>query len=53
MDNAGIHKAKKLKTFLSYLTVHYIAPYSLFNNPIEEVFGLVKFHYRKLLCKNN
>ena len=52
-DNAKIHHAKKLKTLRSYLKVFFLAPYSPFLNPIEEVFALVKFNYKKSLLKND
>lgn len=53
MDNARSHKALGLKPFLDNLNVLYNAPYSPFLNPIEEMFGLWKYHYRKLNFANN
>ena len=52
MDNATIHKSKKLKTLLDSLPIFYLAPYSPFMNAIEEAFGLTKFHYRKQIAGN-
>ena len=52
LDNATIHHAKKLKNLLSNLKIFYLAPYSPFNNPIEEVFAITKFYYRRMLLKN-
>ena len=52
-DNARIHHSKKLKTLRSYLKIFFLPPYSPFLNPIEETFGLIKFHYRKNILKNN
>jgi len=52
MDNASIHKKKKNTNFLECLNIQYNAPYSPFFNPIENVFGLVKYHFRYLQLKN-
>ena len=48
MDNASIHKAKKLKGLYSKINVLFAPPYSPFLNPIEEVFCWVKHYVRKL-----
>ena len=45
-DNAKIHHAKKLKTLRSYLKIFFLPPYSPFLNPIKEIYGLTKLHYR-------
>ena len=50
MDNATIHKSKKIKSLLAALFIYYCPPYSPFNNPIEEFFALAKFRYRRQLC---
>jgi transposase len=48
IDNASIHKASCLKEFFSFIRPLYNAPYSPFLNPIEEVFGIWKHHFRLL-----
>ena len=53
MDNARSHHALGLRPFLDNLNVIYSAPYSPFLNPIEEMFGLWKHHYRKINFLNN
>ena len=53
MDNAPIHHAKKLRTLFSYLKIFFLAPYSPFTNPIEEVFGLAKYYYRRGILSSN
>jgi hypothetical protein len=46
LDNASIHKAQVLRDLLQTLNIIYLTPYSPFLNPIEEYFGLWKFHFR-------
>ena len=46
MDNAKIHKCKKLQPLLSKLNILYNAPYSPFLNPIEKFFALFKHKIR-------
>ena len=53
LDNARFHHAKKLKNFFKFFHIHYLAPYSPFNNPIEEVFGNAKYHYRRMILENS
>ena len=53
LDNCSIHHAKILKSLRTFFKIHFLAPYSPFLTPIEEYFGLVKYHYRHLLCEND
>ena len=53
LDNASIHKAKKIKNLLTHLNILYLAPYSPFMNSIEEFFGLSKYYYRKAILLNS
>ena len=47
MDNASSHHAKNFRPFRGNLNILFNAPYSPFHNPIEEMFGLWKFPFRK------
>jgi len=51
-DNAKIHKANILKPLLRYLHIFPNAAYSPQLNPIEQVFGLWKFHFRQFQVQN-
>ena len=50
MDNVAFHKTRKLKELLESkgISLLFIPPYSPRCNPIEEVFSLLKRHYRSL-----
>lgn len=52
-DNASIHKAKIWERLRAYLNICFNAPYSPFLNPIEELFALWKFYYRRFNTEGN
>jgi len=47
LDNASIHRAKILSNLREIISFQFNVGYSPFLNPIEEFFGLWKFHFRK------
>ena len=48
MDNCRIHIAECNTGFKHYVEFFLNCPYSPFLNPIEEIFGFIKYHFRRL-----
>ena len=53
MYNARSHIANMFRLFGDNLNILFNVPYSPFLNPIEELFGLWKHHFRKLNFSND
>ena len=54
LDNASIHKTESVRCAIRETSSHalFIAPYTPECNPIENVFSVIKSHFRKMLVKD-
>jgi transposase len=52
LDKASAHKSEISREFRGCLPIHYLAPYSPFLTPIEELFSQVKREFRKTRCRS-
>lgn len=54
MDNCSIHKSLKVRSYIESRgwTVYYLPTYCPDSNPVENVFGMIKSRYRKIMYKS-
>lgn len=53
MDNARVHTAREFQPFGININILFNASYCPFLNPIEEMFGLWKHHFRRINFSND